>query len=185
MVLEVHDDIDGDLGVFFDAIEIDVDRLVGDRVELDGARDHRLLLALVVELNHVREELAGAERHFDVLGLDLDRDRAALAAVEHARDQVRITGRTGAAGAYAFALFNVQNNAGHGLGPFRFRAAGKMEAGLLAEGRAYCKAGPEPGSGSAGWVVGGLAPSRPSASAMACSKAPSRAGTQQALRKWS
>jgi hypothetical protein len=115
VVLEAHDDIDGDLGVRLDTIEVDVDRLIRHRVELHRARDHRLLLALVVQFHHVRQKLARADRHFDVLGVDFDRDRAAGAAIEHAGDEPRIAGRAGAAGAGLFALLDVQNDASHGL----------------------------------------------------------------------
>ena len=58
VVLEVHHDIDADDAAFLDPIEIDVDRLVRHRVELDRARDHRLFVALVVERDHMRDELA-------------------------------------------------------------------------------------------------------------------------------
>ena len=53
LVLEVNDDVDGDLGVFLNAVEVDVDRFIGHRMKLDRARNHRLLFALVIEFDHV------------------------------------------------------------------------------------------------------------------------------------
>jgi hypothetical protein len=99
---------------------------------------------LVVEFNHVREELAGADRHFDVLGFDLDRHRAARAAVKHAGDQVGFAGGAGRARAGALTLLDVQNNASHGAQAFKSARVGKMEAGLLAEGPPLRKAGVVP-----------------------------------------
>src|SRR5262245_32139979 len=90
-----------------------MDRLIGDRVILDRARDHRLAFAFVFNLDQVRDELAGAERLAEFGRFQLDRDRAAGAAIKDAWDEAVPTGGACAAGRGPVALLNAQYNARH------------------------------------------------------------------------
>jgi len=62
---KVYWNFDADDLIFVNAEEVDMFWEVCNRVELDVLADYRLLLAFVVDFNHVRHELTGVQRFHD------------------------------------------------------------------------------------------------------------------------
>ena len=62
LVDEAHRHVDADARAGADALEVDVDRHVLDRIELHLARDDADLLAVDVEIEHGRQEPAAADQ---------------------------------------------------------------------------------------------------------------------------
>jgi hypothetical protein len=123
VILEVHRHGDLDRLVLVDAVQVEVHRLVGDGMHVDGLGDDRLGFLAVLQGHQVAQQLAGVERLAELVALHRDGDRILVAAVQHAGNQARAAGFARAARAGALADFNVQDDIGHGLASKRSRRA--------------------------------------------------------------
>jgi len=74
-VAEVHRHGDPHHLMRVDPVEIEVDRLVGDGMELHVLGDDRLGLVAVLQGHEVAEQLARKERLAELVGLHCDSDR--------------------------------------------------------------------------------------------------------------
>jgi hypothetical protein len=92
---EMHRNVDRQARAFDDAQEIDMDRTVADRVELEVARDGADLLAIDVDRGKGGEEATAMDPEVNVLAGKRDRDRGLLAAVDHGRNLTITTRRSG------------------------------------------------------------------------------------------
>ena len=81
---EAHGHLDGNHRIFAKSQEIDMDRKVAHRVELDRTGDHPRLLALDVEHEDRALEMAGVKLLVDGPIIDRDRLRLLLVAVDNA-----------------------------------------------------------------------------------------------------
>ncbi|MNE58758.1 hypothetical protein D3C80_1538100 [compost metagenome] len=112
-VLEVNGDLDLERSLGVDAHQVEVQRTVRHRVELNGLGDDRLGLFAVLQGHQVAQQLAGVERLAEVLLVHRDRDGGLVATVQDAGHSARATDSACAAGACAFTDVNVQNDLGH------------------------------------------------------------------------
>ena len=125
LVAEVHRHGDLDQLVRVDPVEVEVHRLVGDRVQLSTSLAMTGWVSLAVLQGHqVAQQLAGVERLAELVGASRAMATGSLlAAVEDAGHHAGAAGVARAAGAGALAHFNVQNDIGHGLASKRNRRA--------------------------------------------------------------
>jgi hypothetical protein len=118
MVDELHRHFDFDDRAFFNPPEVEMNRLIIQRVILNRARDDRLVFALIAQGYDMRDELARAQRLSQFLLADRNRHRAAHAAIEHARHRIGLAHRARRAGSALLAHIHVQNDARHGGSPY-------------------------------------------------------------------
>src|ERR1700755_1629526 len=64
-----------------EAQEVDVDRIVHHRIELEVARDHAMLGAVDVDVEHRGEEVSRIDLLLQILEVERDRDRVLAVAV--------------------------------------------------------------------------------------------------------
>ena len=107
---DVDRNCDADDLARIDAVEVEMGRLVGDRVELDVLGEDELALAFVFQRHRVRDELAGLEGLDDGFLVDRDRDRGFLATVEDSRNPALTAGFTCVAAARAFTHVDIEDN---------------------------------------------------------------------------
>src|SRR5262249_55205577 len=81
---------------------------IAHRIDLHGARNHALLLALDVQHVERGEEVAGLDLTLQRMALDRHVLRLAFAAIENARDETLLAGLVGRALAGAFTRFRFQ-----------------------------------------------------------------------------
>src|SRR5690606_2041239 len=106
-------DFDLDLFLGADAHQVEVQRTVGNRVELDVLGDDRLRFLAVLQGHQVADQLAGVQRLAEFTLVHGDGHRGLVAAVQDAGHSAFATRGAGAAGAHVLADINVQNDLGH------------------------------------------------------------------------
>ncbi len=84
-VQEVHDDFDVDPGGGAEAHEVHVDRLIGDRIELQIARQHPMGLAVDFDLVNAAEEARRVDLFPELDGIDGDHHRILFVAIDDTR----------------------------------------------------------------------------------------------------
>src|SRR5690606_29212415 len=87
LVDEVHADLDGEARIGTDAQEVDMQRLVRNRIELVVARDDPVLLAIDVERDDTGEEAARIDALHRFLEGERDGDGGLLVAIDDSRDE--------------------------------------------------------------------------------------------------
>src|SRR5690606_19613764 len=105
---ETHADCNADELALFDPEEIEMRRLVGHRMKLDILGEHELALALVLQRNRARQEIARLQGLVDGGFVDRDRHRIALATIENAGNTVLTAGFTRAAAAGALTHVDIE-----------------------------------------------------------------------------
>ena len=76
-----HADADG--GAFAEPHEVDMDREVLDRIEVEVARNHAVLLAVEVDIDQRGQEPAGEDTLAQFAIINRDRERGLLVAIDH------------------------------------------------------------------------------------------------------
>ena len=122
LILEAHRHRDGDLGVLGDAKEIDVERPVGDRMELDVLGQRARRLAADIDHHHRVHEVARVKELHQRLLLDVDRRGVFVVAVDHGGDAAFTTHCTGGSLASPLARLGRQRQRfAHRMSPVRLR----------------------------------------------------------------
>ena len=96
---EPHRHVDADAGAGADALEIDVDGLVLDGVDLDLARDDAGFLAVDIEIDDGRQELAATDEDGELPAVERNVLGLLGVAVDDAGHPALAPHRAGAAGA--------------------------------------------------------------------------------------
>jgi hypothetical protein len=84
-ILDVHRDAHPDGRAFAEPQEIDMDRVVAHRVDLEVARDGAVLLAVDLDVADAGEEAARIDAVLELIEVERDRERGLVVAVDHAR----------------------------------------------------------------------------------------------------
>ena len=95
LVLDVNRGGDAHARSGLEAQKIDMQRLVGDDIELIIARQNALFLARNVEFENRREKMPGVDQLVDFLIINRDRLRRLAAAIDYTRYAALATNRTG------------------------------------------------------------------------------------------
>ena len=84
-VHHVHRDAHADRRTLAEAEEVDMDRIVAHRVDLEVARNGAVLLAVDLDVADADEEAARMDAVLELVEIERDRDRGLVVAVDHAR----------------------------------------------------------------------------------------------------